>query len=134
MIGASASNERITNELLATYYYLNCEFCRLREVRQQSPSPERAAAERERLQAIERVLIVRDGLEDFYAPLGVIAEPIVKDGFAVELKITFGNSDASGRPHQNLYTITADVPIPLPRRMKIDELSIQIEGPGITPG
>jgi hypothetical protein len=127
-------NERITNEFLSAYYYLNCEYRRLREARQLAPSPQRAVAERERLQAIEKVLIVRDALEDRYAPLGVIADPVVKDGFAVDLTITFGNADAAGRPHQNLYTITAEVPIPLPKGLKLEDLRIKVEGPGITPG
>src|SRR5438093_8024660 len=64
-------NDRIMLEFLAAYYRLNCEYDRLGDVRKKPASEERAQQEREQLQAIEKVLIVRDGLEDRYAPLGV---------------------------------------------------------------
>jgi hypothetical protein len=85
------------------------------------------------LQEIEKVLIVIDGLEDCYAPFGVIAEPVVKRGFIVDLKVSFGNVDAAGRRRSDLYTITARVPIPLPEGIKLKDLPIKIEGPGIDP-
>jgi len=130
---AAERNDRITLDFLAAYYELNREYARLREVRQQPDSPERNEADRERLQAIEKVLILRDGLEDRYAPLGVIAEPVVKDGFTVDLKVSFGNVDAAGRQRSDLYTITTFVPIPLPKGMKIEDLPTRVEGPGINP-
>ena len=130
-VDADAQNDRILLEFLAVYYELNCEYFRLLEVRERPNSRERAGAERERLQAIEKVLILRDSLEDRCAPLGVIAEPVVKEGFTVDLKISFGNVDAAGRRRSDLYTITAFLPIPLPKGVKIEDLPIQIEGPGI---
>ena len=130
-IDAAAQNDRILLEFLAVYYKLNCEYFHLLEVRERPDSRERSGAERERLQAIEKVLILRDSLEDRCAPLGVIAEPVVKEGFTVDLKISFGNVDAAGRRRSDLYTITAFLPIPLPKGVKIEDLPIQIEGPGI---
>ena len=118
-------------EFLAVYYELNSESSRLLEVRKRPDSQQRSEAERERLQAIEKVLVLRDGLEDRYAPFGVIAEPVVQEGFTVELKVSFGNADAAGRRRSDLYTITAFLPIPLPKGVKIEDLPIQIEGPGI---
>ena len=131
-IDAAAQNDRIVLEFLAVYYKLNCEYFHLLEVRERPDSRERSGAERERLQAIEKVLILRDSLEDRCAPLGVIAEPVVKEGFTVDLKISFGNVDAAGRRRSDLYTITAFLPIPLPKGVKIEDLPIQIEGPGIS--
>ena len=55
----------------------------------------------------------------------------MKDGFAIDVKFSFGNVDATGRPRSDLYTITAYIPIPLPPGTKFEELPIQIEGPGI---
>ena len=131
-VEATERNDRILLEFLAAYYELNREYARLREVRQQPDSPARIEAERERMQTIEKALIRRDGLEDRYAPLGVIAEPVVKMGFTTDLKISFGNVDAAGRRRSDWYTMTACVPIPLPKGAKIEDWVIQIEGPGIS--
>jgi len=131
-IDAAAQNDRIVLEFLAVYYELNSESSRLLEVRKRPDSQQRSEAERERLQAIEKVLILRDGLEDRYAPFGVIAEPVVQEGFTVELKVSFGNVDAAGRRRSDLYTITAYVPIPLPKGAKVEDFPIRIEGPGIS--
>jgi hypothetical protein len=123
-------NERIVLEFLAAYYHLNCQYSRLLEVRKEPASPERKEAERKCLQDVEKVLIVRDALEDRYAPLGIIADPAVQDGFTADLKISFGNVDAAGRRREDHYTLTAYVPIPMPAGMKLEQLPLTIEGPG----
>src|SRR5438874_7972871 len=82
----AGQNERIVLEFLAAYYQLNCEYSRLLEVRNQPPSSHRTEAERKCLQDVEKVVMIRDGLEDRYAPLGVIAQPAVRDGLTVNLK------------------------------------------------
>ncbi len=129
-LDSSGENDRVALEFLAAYYHLNYEYSRLLEVRRRPISPQRAEAERKCLQDVEKVLIVRDGLEDRYAPFGVIAEPSVRDGFTVNLKISFGNMDAAGRRRSDLYTLTAYVPIPLPKGTKLEDLPMKIEGPG----
>src|SRR5437899_2481627 len=83
-IDAAAQNDRIVLEFLAVYYELNSESSRLLEVRKRPDSQQRSEAERERLQAIEKVLVLRDGLEDRYAPFGVIAEPSISDCMQVK--------------------------------------------------
>jgi len=131
-VDAAEQNDRIMLEFLAAYYEINRGYARLLEVREKPDSPERNEAERECLRAIENTLIRRDGLEDRYAPFGVIAEQVVKEGFTVDLRVSFGNVDAAGRRRSDLYTITAYVPIPLPKGAKLEDLPIQIEGPGIS--
>src|SRR6185503_16976276 len=74
-------NEKVVLEFLAVYYALNCEQAYLREVRKNTASPEQAAVERECFQSIEKILIQRDSLEDKYAPIGIIAEPVIENGF-----------------------------------------------------
>src|SRR5262245_34782686 len=103
---ATERNDRMKLEFLAAYYALNGGYARLLEVRGHPDSPERREAETKCLQAIEEMLILRDKLEDQYAPFGVIAEPVVQDGFTVNLKISFGNVDAAGRLRSELYTFT----------------------------
>jgi len=129
-LDAVRQNERIVLELLAAYYHLNCEYSRLLDVRKRVASSDRVEAERKCLQELEKVLIVRDGLEDRYAPFGVIAEPKVRGGFTADLKISFGNLDAAGRRRSDLYTLTAYLPIPLPAGTKLKDLPLKIEGPG----
>lgn len=126
-------NERITLEFLMAYYELNCEYAQLVAVRQQPESPARREAEKKLLQNVERRLILRDGLEDQYAPLGVIAQPVVKDGFTVNVILSFGNVDSAGRLRSELYTVTACVPVPLPNGYKFEDMDLKIEGPGINP-
>jgi hypothetical protein len=132
-VNSTDQNERITLEFLAAYYRLNLEYLRLVEVRKNPNLKQRANAESACLQNVEKVLIVRDSLEDRYAPFGVIADPVVKDGFTVDLKIQFGNVDAAGRRRTECYTITAYVPIPLPKGARFEDLPMRIEGPGINP-
>jgi hypothetical protein len=132
-IDAVERNDRLVLEFLAAYYDLNCEYARLLHVRAEPASIKRQEAERKSLQAVERLLIVRDRLEDKYAPFGVIADPFVEDGFTVNLIFSFGNVDAAGRRRSEEYTITARVPIPLPEGIKFEDLPIKIEGPGINP-
>ena len=129
-LDSPGQNDRIVLEFLAAYYHLNCEYSCLLEVREQSPSPQRDEAERKRLAGIEKVLIVRDALEDRYAPFGVIAAPTVREGFTADVKISFGNVDAAGRRRSDVYTLTAFVPIPLPKGTKLEDLPLKIEGPG----
>lgn len=131
---AGEQNERIKVQFAAAYYALNREHARLVALRTQTDSVSRKREEKVLLQKIEALLIARDELEDFYAPFGVIAEPVVEQGFTVDLKLSFGNVDAFGRLRSDCYTITACVPIPLQgEQINFDELPITIEGPGIRP-
>jgi hypothetical protein len=132
-LNASDRNDRVSLEFAAAYYDLNAGYARLLETRKSLETPEHRENEKKCLQSIEAALIVRDRLEDHYAPFGVIAEPVVKDGFTVNVKISFGNVDAAGRRRSEEYTITARVPIPLPGGINFEDLPIKIEGPGINP-
>ena len=130
---ATGRNDRIKLEFASAYYALNCEHARLVTLRHQPLSAERGKNEKKILQEIERLLIARDELEDEYAPFGVIAEPVVKDGFTVNLNISFGNVDAFGRLRTDCYTLTTSFPVPLPEGINFDDLPIFIEGPGMYP-
>ena len=78
---------------------------------------------------IEKVLILRDHLEDRYAPCGTIALPVVVSGFTVNVNFTFANADSRGRPRTDLYRLTAQVPIPLPPGAKLEDFIVDFEGP-----
>ena len=129
-LDSPGQNDRIALEFLAAYYSLNCDYSRLLEVRQRPPSPQRDEAERNCLQDLEKVLIFRDGLEDRYAPFGVIARPTVGEGFTFNVRVSFGNVNAHGRIRSEIYTLTAVVPVPMPQGAKLENLPLKIEGPG----
>ena len=124
---AKGRNERTVLEFLAAYYDLNCAYHGVLEARKTGD----AAAEREQLRAMEQVLIVRDALEDRYAPLGVIAETVVHDGFAVDVRFSFGDVDAAGRRRTDRYRLAAFLPVPLPPGMELRNVPFHVEGPGV---
>jgi hypothetical protein len=95
--GADARNETIAREFLAAYYAINLRYARLHELRTGLRGEDFGRHERKALQAIETALIQRDELEDRYAPFGVLAEPETRDGFTVNVRFTFGSTDATGR-------------------------------------
>jgi hypothetical protein len=132
-VGAGDQNNRITLAFLAAYYSLNCGYSQLLEVRKKIESLERRNSETQCLQALEKILRVRDELEDRYAPFGVIAEPIVKEGFTVDLRISFGNVDAAGRRRSEAYRMTVSISIPWQEGITVEDSRIQIEGPGKGP-
>jgi hypothetical protein len=133
-IDAAERNDQVALEFAAAYYDLNTGYARLLEARAHPDLPERGELEKKCLQNIEELLIVRDRLEDQRAPFGVVAEPVVKEGFTVNINISYGNVDAAGKLRTEMYTITACVPVPLPEGIQVEALPITIEGPGIIPG
>jgi hypothetical protein len=123
-LDARQRNDRIQLEFVAAYDVLNQEYGRLLEIRADRHRAERAARERGQLQRIERALRRRDALEDHYAPLGVIAEPILREGFVVDLKFTFGNTTAAGEPRgAGVCVFSAQVPLPLPADYELKEVT-----------
>jgi hypothetical protein len=65
---------------------------------------------------VERALRCRDDLEDHYACTGVIAEAVFVKGKAVDIRFTFGNVNAAGRPRSAGYAISVYVPLAGRRR------------------
>lgn len=133
-IDARERNDQLKLQFLSVYYDLNLAYAKLVEVRNCPASASRRESEKNCLQEVERLLILRDSLEDQFAPLGVIADPVVQAGVTVNVNFSFGNVDARGRRRSDCYTITACVPVPLAPGIKFEDLPIEIEGPGIDPG
>lgn len=120
---ATQRNDRIILEFLSAYYEINRAYSELLEARKEPDSIKRGKAERKQLQAIEKLLILRDGLEDRYAPSGVIAEPVVRAGFTTDVKFSFGNVNAAGRLRSRPFVSSASIPIPLPSGVRIEDLT-----------
>ena len=129
-LNIAEKHDRIKLEFLAAYYELNRAQARLLETRSSANSHQGREAEKKCLQAIEGLLVRRDQLEDLHAPLGVIAEPVVEDGFTKDLMITFGNLDAEQR-RPEWHPFTAFVPIAVPDGIDLENLPMQIERPDI---
>jgi len=130
---ATSRNDRVKLEFLAAYYELNRLHARLLSARQEADPARRDEAEHEAMLAIEKALIIRDALEDRYAPFGVIAAPVVVNGFITDLTFSFGNVDAAGRLRSEVFTIEARIPIPLPKGIQLEDVPMRIEGPGFYP-
>ncbi len=126
---SSDRNSRIMGEFAEAYYEINRRYAKLLQLRAKSLPTGMAVQEREQMQNLEQALKSRDELEDRYAPLGVIVEPVMRAGFAVDLKCGFGNVDEQGRKRSELVTITGSVPIPLPSGAKLEDYLVSIEGP-----
>jgi hypothetical protein len=86
-------------------------------------SPDRAKMESECLHALEKILILRDGLEDHYAAFGVISEPVVTNGYAMDLKFTFGDVTATGRLRSVPLESSGAVAIRLPPGIDLQKLT-----------
>jgi len=107
-------NPRMTLEFLAAYYEINCLADRLMQVRAEPPSEARQQRERATLQAIDTALRRRDALEDRFAPHGIIAEPVMQNGYAVDIRFTFGNVTGTGQTRNTPRFSSAFITIPLP--------------------
>ena len=112
--GASEPHDRLTLEFLAAYWEINRAYAHLLEVRAEAPSEKRQQQERAALQEIETALRNRDALEDFYAPYGIIAEPAMKEGYATDIRFTFGDVDSAGQKRNQPRYSSAFITIPLP--------------------
>ena len=122
-------NHRIVLEFLAAYYDINCRHRQLVEARAVADPVQRLPREHECLRAIEKTLIRRDALEDQYAPFGIIAEPLAKDGYTIDVKFTFGNINAAGRLRGTPLSSSATIPIRLPRGVKLENLTLPDKTP-----
>lgn len=111
-VGTRDSNDRIKLRFLSVYYHLNIGYTDLLQVRASQPGSERDAAEHRVLRRIERTLRQRDALEDHYAPLGIMAEPVMCQGFAVNLQFTFGTVNAQGRPRSEGFRMSGYMALP----------------------
>ena len=113
-------NDRIKTEFLTAYYRLNRCYSRLLEIRgkQISDPARRQRNERTALQKIELALRLRDELEDQYAPYGIIAEPLMRNGFAIDVKFSFGSFRSRAQRNAQVLSSSAYIPIPLPTGVK----------------
>jgi hypothetical protein len=111
---ADPRNDEVVMAFLLAYYEINLRWKALRAVRDRAGERDVLQEERAALQAIEAALRQRDELEDRYAPYGIIAEPIMEDGFARDIQFTFGSVNAAGRfraePIVSSATLSFQVP------------------------
>jgi len=110
---ADPKNEAIVLAFLSAYYELNVRWTVLRGVRAELPP--RPELERAALEAIETALLQRDELEDYFAPLGIIAEPIAEDGITRDVLFTFGSVTATGNFRSQPFTTSAELSFAPPK-------------------
>jgi hypothetical protein len=80
----AAIYDPMQEEFLSAYQAINH---RVRELRAIRAGPSSADQEHAAQQAVERALLARDAVEDKYTRLGIIATPIVRDGFIREIQL-----------------------------------------------
>jgi len=104
---------------------LNRCYAHLLEIRgkQVSDPASRERSERVGLQKIEKALRLRDRLEDRYAPYGVIAEPVMEHGFAVDVKFSFGSVQSKAQRNAQVFSSSAYISIPLLPGVKAEDLT-----------
>ena len=117
--GSPDPHDRLVLDFLSAYYQINRGYARLLEIRAEAPSEERQQRERVALQEIETTLRTRDALEDFYAPCGIIAEPVMKEGSAVDVRFTFGDVDSTGQKRNQPRFSSTFITIPRPQGVKV---------------
>ncbi|MCI0539602.1 MAG: hypothetical protein L0Z50_30700 [Verrucomicrobiales bacterium] len=100
-------DDRIKVEFCAVYYRLNLLHAQLTEMRKNAGDSDGDRRACDLMGEIEKHLRLRDELEDRYAPYGVIAEAIAKDGFTVEIKFTFGDRTVLREQRTRLISSTA---------------------------
>lgn len=118
-LGAQERHDRIVLEFLAAYYLINQSHERLQNIRAQAPSEERQLQERAALQDLEVTLRNRDALEDLYVPSGIIAEPVMKEGSAVDVRFTFGDVTSAGQRRNLSRFSSAYITIAVPKLGKV---------------
>lgn len=119
---ASERQDRIRLQFLAVYYQLNQSYADLLAVRgkRQRGATDRKANEPAALRKIEKLLCERDALEDEFAAYGIIAEPVLKKGFTIDVKFHFGTAPPRANDLQGMFYSSTFITIPLPSGVKLE--------------
>jgi len=69
--------------------------------------------ERTLLQQIEKAIVFREALEDRCAPRGILATPVYRDGFTVDVRFTdFQTGQQQGVRYHQLSSVRIIIPLP----------------------
>jgi len=119
-------NDRIKLRFLTAYCRLNRCYANLLVARSRKlSSPTRSElSERVALRQVERALRARDELEDKYACYGVIAEPVIDQGFTVDVRFSFGSARSKTQREGGGIYSSAYVSIRPPPGVKLNQLKI----------
>lgn len=112
---SSDACDQIRLKFLTVYYELNCGYARLQAFRSANPKKPGTTqpGELTALKQIEELLRRRDALEDQFAPLGVIAEPVTQQGFTLDVRFSFG-AERREPDLPGVFYSSAYITIPLP--------------------
>jgi hypothetical protein len=113
---ADPRNVDVVREFQAAYYEINTWWAALRTLRAQPDAPDFAQQERTALQNIETALRHRDELEDRFAPVGIIAEPLMENGLTRDIQFTFGSVTPTGRFRAQPFVSSAQLAFRVPAR------------------
>ena len=121
--GASEAVPRQQLEFLAIYTHLNRLHDQLREIRAGGGTDEKTGPV---LAALRQVIHFRDRLEDYYAPIGFYAEPVMDGQLAVNLIFHHAQKYVCEN-HRRNEPITAVMKVELPEKNLREEFA-SVEG------
>ncbi len=106
---------QIRLSFLSAFYRTNLEYAKLVAHRKRKRVATWHTGERAILQAIEKAIRVREALDDRHAPRGIIAAPVYRNGFVVDVRFQYPGSPSS-QPVVILSSASRFITFKLPRR------------------
>lgn len=101
---------------LAAYSHLNRWHDRLHEIRRDGPADEAPGV----VEALQRMISLRDELEDRYAPIGFYAEPVMESHLAVNLIFHYAQKYVQEN-HRSCIPMDVSVKVPPPENEMIPD-------------
>jgi|SoiMethySBSTD1v2_1073268.scaffolds.fasta_scaffold465429_2 hypothetical protein len=83
--GSTDRSAAVRRQFLDAYFRINVAYAKLVALRSKWPSHPPKAKERSALQGIEMALLARAALDDCHASRGLVATPVYRDGFTVNV-------------------------------------------------
>jgi hypothetical protein len=116
------SQSTVKFQFVEAYFRINLAYAQLLAFRKKrrppSATPKAFGMERTLLQQIEKAIVFREALEDRYAPRGILATPVYRDGFTVDVRFTdFQTGQQQGGP-LIISSSSVRITIPLPAGLR----------------
>jgi hypothetical protein len=107
----------VKREFLDAYYRVNVAYAKLLARRKDRRGDGNEREERPILRAIEQAILAKEAVEDRFASRGIIATPIYRNGFAVDVRFQLPGS-LPPRPVAVISSAACTISFALPRRLR----------------
>ena len=116
--GRSDPQTTMKRQFLDAYFRINLVYARLMAFRKKRPS-KAFGTERAILRQIEKAIVFRETLEDRYAPRGIVATPVYRDGFTIDVRFTDFKTGEQGPPITSSSSVRITIALPAALRAKL---------------